>query len=118
MPGGVTLSVNLAQRLDGRISVFVADFTVVVAVTVVETCAAHGALPCAYSRKASSCLDQIAILHRNRASKPERSSKTVESKRCGSEGHLMREIDAALGIASIGRTSRYKTFQNSKIMMA
>jgi hypothetical protein len=30
----------------------------------------------------------------------------------------MREMDAALGIASTGRTSRYKTFQNSKIMMA
>ena len=47
MPGGETLSVNVTQRLDGRVSVFVADFTVVVVVTIVETCFAHGALHCA-----------------------------------------------------------------------
>ena len=50
MPGGETLSVNLAQRMDGRISVFVADFTVVVAVAIVETCVAHGALHCAVGK--------------------------------------------------------------------
>ena len=49
MPGGETLSVNLTQRVDGRVSVFVADFTVVVTVAIVETCFAHGALHCAYS---------------------------------------------------------------------
>jgi hypothetical protein len=49
MPGGETLSVNLTQRVDGRVSVFVADLTVVVAVSIVETCVAHGALHCAYS---------------------------------------------------------------------
>ena len=49
MPGGETLPVNLTQRVDGRVSVFVADFTVVVAVSIVETCVAHGALHCAYS---------------------------------------------------------------------
>ena len=35
VPGGETLSVNLAQRVDGRVSVFVADFAVVVAVAIV-----------------------------------------------------------------------------------
>jgi len=50
MPGGETLPINLTQRVDGRVTVFVADFTVVVAVAIVETCAAHhGALHCAYS---------------------------------------------------------------------
>jgi hypothetical protein len=48
MPGGETLPINLTQRVDGRVSVFVADFTVVVAVAIVETCVAHGALHCAY----------------------------------------------------------------------
>jgi hypothetical protein len=69
MPGSETLSVNLTQRVDGRVSVFVADFTVMVAVTIVETGVAHGALHCAYSVRASSCLDQMAILHRNRGSR-------------------------------------------------
>jgi hypothetical protein len=69
MPSGETLSVNLTQRVDGRVSVFVADITVVVAVAIVETCAAHGALHCAYSERASSCLDQMAILRRNRGIK-------------------------------------------------
>jgi hypothetical protein len=69
MPGSETLSVNLTQRLDGRASVFVADFTVVVAVAIVETGVAHGALHCAYSVRASYCLDQMAILHRNRGSR-------------------------------------------------
>src|ERR1700721_3689998 len=49
MPGGETLSVNLAQHVHGRVSVFVADFTVAVALAIVETCVAHGALHCAYS---------------------------------------------------------------------
>ena len=51
MPSGETLSVNLTQRVDGRVSVFVADITVVVAVAIVKTCAAHGALHCAYSER-------------------------------------------------------------------
>ena len=46
---GETLSVNLTQRVDGRVSVFVADFTVAVDMAIVETCFAHGALHCAYS---------------------------------------------------------------------
>ena len=49
MSSGETLSVNLTQRVDGRVSVFVADFTVAVDVAIVETCFAHGALHCAYS---------------------------------------------------------------------
>jgi hypothetical protein len=49
MASGETLSVNLTQRLDGRVSVFVADITIVVAVAIVETCAAHDALHCAYN---------------------------------------------------------------------
>jgi hypothetical protein len=65
MPGGETLSVNLAQRADHRVSVFVADFTVVVAVAIVETRFAHGALQCTCSLRASACLDQMAILRRN-----------------------------------------------------
>ena len=69
MSGSETLSVNLTQRVDGRASVFVADFTVVVAVAIVETCFAHAALHCAYSQRASSCLDQMAILHRNQGSR-------------------------------------------------
>jgi hypothetical protein len=50
MPGGETLSVNLTRRVDGRVSVFVADFPVAVDVAIVETCVAHGALHCAYPR--------------------------------------------------------------------
>jgi hypothetical protein len=64
-----TLSVNLTQRVDGRASVFVADFTVVVAVAIVQAGFAHAALHCAYSQRASSCLDQMAILHRNQGSR-------------------------------------------------
>src|ERR1700692_959329 len=69
MPGSETLSVNLTQRLDGRVSVFVADFTVVVAVAIIETCVAAGSLPCAFTQRPSSCPDQMAILRRNLASK-------------------------------------------------
>ena len=69
MPSGETLSVNLTQRANDRVSVFVADFTVVVTVAIVETCFAHGALHCAYSLRASSCLDRMAILRRNRGIK-------------------------------------------------
>jgi hypothetical protein len=71
VPSGETLSVNLTQRVNGRVSVFAADFTVVVTMTIVETCVAHGALQCTYSQRASSCLDQMAILHRNRGIKVE-----------------------------------------------
>jgi hypothetical protein len=67
MPGSETLPVNLAQRVDGRVSVFVADFTVVVAVAIVETCVTHGALHWAYCQRASSRGDQMAILRCNRA---------------------------------------------------
>jgi hypothetical protein len=38
IPGGKTLSVNFAQRADGGVSVFAADFTILVAVAIVETC--------------------------------------------------------------------------------
>jgi hypothetical protein len=69
MSGSETLSVNLTQRVDGRASVFVADFTVVVAVAIVQAGFAHAALHCAYSHRASSCLDQMAILHRNQGSR-------------------------------------------------
>jgi hypothetical protein len=37
-----TLSVNLSQRADQGVSVFVADFAILVAVAIVETCLAHG----------------------------------------------------------------------------
>jgi hypothetical protein len=67
MPGSETLSINLPQRVDRRVSVFVADFTVVVAVAIVETCVTHGALHCAYSHRASSRGNQMAILRCNRA---------------------------------------------------
>jgi hypothetical protein len=69
MPSGETLSVNITQRANDRVSVFVADFSVVVTVAIVETCFAHGALHCAYSLRASSCLDRMAILRRNRGIK-------------------------------------------------
>src|SRR5450631_2668036 len=42
--GGKTLSLNLAQRADEGVAVLVADFAVVVAVAIVETCLAHAAL--------------------------------------------------------------------------
>ena len=51
VPGGETLSVNLAQRVDGRVSVFVADFAVMVAVAIVETGFAHAALHGARERQ-------------------------------------------------------------------
>jgi hypothetical protein len=42
--GRETLSVNLAQCADEGVSVLVADFTIPVAVAIVETCLAHAAL--------------------------------------------------------------------------
>jgi hypothetical protein len=42
--GGETRSVNPTQCADKRVAVFVADFTILVAVVIVETCPAHGAL--------------------------------------------------------------------------
>src|ERR1700686_3656722 len=51
IPGGKTLSVKFAQRADGGVSVFAADFTILVAVAIVETCLAHAALHCAHSRE-------------------------------------------------------------------
>jgi hypothetical protein len=48
--GGEALPVNLTQRANEGISVLVADFAIVVAVAIVETCLAHAALHHAYSR--------------------------------------------------------------------
>ena len=59
--GSKTLSVNLTQRADEGVSVLVADFTVVVAVAIVETCLAHAALVVPRAT-ASSRRDQMAIL--------------------------------------------------------
>jgi hypothetical protein len=64
MPGSETLSINLAQRVDRRVSVLVADFTVVVAVAIVETCFAHAALLVPQAT-ASSRRDRMAILRSN-----------------------------------------------------
>lgn len=66
MPSGETLSVDLTQRADERVPVLMADFAVVIAVAIVETCFAHGALHYSCSLRASSRLDQMAILRRNR----------------------------------------------------
>ena len=49
--GCETLSVNLSQRADEGVSVFAADFAIIAAVAVVETCLAHAALHCARSRQ-------------------------------------------------------------------
>ena len=49
--GCKTLSVNLSQRADEGVSVFAADFAILVAVAVVETCLAHAALPCSRGRQ-------------------------------------------------------------------
>src|ERR1700675_1981670 len=49
--GCETLPVNLTQRADEGVSVFAADFAVLVAVAIVETCLAHAALHCAHSRE-------------------------------------------------------------------
>ena len=45
-----TLSVNLTQRANEGVAVLVADFAVLVAMAIVETCFAHAALHCARSR--------------------------------------------------------------------
>jgi hypothetical protein len=42
--GGETLSVNLAQRANEGVAVLVADFAIMVAVAIVETCLAHAVL--------------------------------------------------------------------------
>src|SRR5580692_10419573 len=63
--GGKTLSVNLAQRADEGVAVLVADFAVVVAMAIVETCLAHVALQWCPRTKASSRGVQMAILRRN-----------------------------------------------------
>src|ERR1700730_14639168 len=49
--GDETLSVNLAQRADEGVSMLVADFAILVAVAIVETCLAHAALHCARVRQ-------------------------------------------------------------------
>ena len=51
IPGGETLSVNFTQRTDKGVSVFAADFAILVAVLIVETCLAHAALHCDHSRE-------------------------------------------------------------------
>jgi hypothetical protein len=59
------LSVNLAQRADEGVAVLVADFTVVVAVAIVETCFAHAALLVPQAT-ASSRRDRMATLRQRR----------------------------------------------------
>src|ERR1700675_3507506 len=49
--GGETWAVNLAQRTDEGVAVFVADFAILVAVAIVEACLAHAALPDAHGRQ-------------------------------------------------------------------
>jgi hypothetical protein len=49
--------------------VLVADFAILVAVAIVETCLAHAALHCADVETSSHC-DEMATLHRNRELKP------------------------------------------------
>jgi hypothetical protein len=48
--GRETLSVNLTLRADERVSVFAADFAILVAMAIVETRLAHAALHCARRR--------------------------------------------------------------------
>ena len=48
---GETLSVNLTQGANEGVSVLVADFAIVVAVAIVETCLAHAALHGAHGRQ-------------------------------------------------------------------
>src|ERR1700716_4072859 len=48
--GCETLPVNLTQRADEGVSVFAADFAILVAVAIVETCLAHAALHCSRNR--------------------------------------------------------------------
>ena len=62
--GGKALPVNLAQGADGSGAVLLADFAILVALAIVETCLAHAALPCAWL-EASSRHGQMAIVHRN-----------------------------------------------------
>jgi hypothetical protein len=63
IPGGKTLSGNFAQRADGGVSVFAADFTILVAVAIVETCLAMllSIVPTASSRR-----DRMATKLRSR----------------------------------------------------
>jgi len=49
--GCEALSVNLAQRADEGVSVLVADFAILVAVAIVESCLAHATLHCARRRQ-------------------------------------------------------------------
>src|SRR6185503_8339641 len=61
--GGKTLPVNLPQGADLGGAMLVADFTIVL--TVVETCLAHAALPCA-GIETSSRRGGMTIVHCNR----------------------------------------------------
>ena len=58
--GCEALSVNLAQRADEGVSVLVADFAILVAVAIVESCLAHAALHRAPKPTASSPRGRIA----------------------------------------------------------
>src|SRR5437764_10920176 len=58
--GCEALTINLPQRTEQRMSVFAADFAIVVAVAVVETCLAHAALLLCPQPRASSSGDQMA----------------------------------------------------------
>src|SRR5260370_29038685 len=49
--GRESRSVDLAQRADEGVAVLVADFAILVAVAIVETCLAHTALPGAHGRQ-------------------------------------------------------------------
>src|SRR5438552_14995973 len=58
--GCETLSVNLSQRADEGVSVFAADFAILVAVAIVETCLAHAGLHCSRDPPAGTKWQQNA----------------------------------------------------------
>jgi hypothetical protein len=58
--GCETLSIHLSQRADEGVAVLVADFAILVAVTIVETCLAQAALHGAQGAAASSRTGEMA----------------------------------------------------------
>src|SRR5215471_8139096 len=66
-----TLAVHLAQRANEGVSVFGADFSVLVAVAIVESCLAHAALRCARAasfhpprpNRNNACSENALALH-------------------------------------------------------
>jgi hypothetical protein len=67
--GCKALSVNLTHRADESVAVLVADFAVVVAVAIVETCLAHAALLVPRERQhppAGTYWQSCAATHQNR----------------------------------------------------